>query len=162
MCCHVFKECCCYKCFLYSYLHVYVRDIKNFKVRGDINIAGTNDLYVKLRYQGVIQETKVLKKEKSDAVFDEPLILEHCSPNATEKLHIEIYDEDTVTSDDKLASAEIDLPTAYAQNVGEKQYPLLHDGKDCGSITLDQIHFVHQKLIRYTGPCKCCCCCLDT
>jgi len=154
------KGCCCYSCFLDSYLHIYVRDIKNFNVKSDINISGTNDLYVRITYQGIIQDTKVLNGEKSTAAFDEAIILENAVPSGgADKLLIEVYDRDTATSDDKLATAEIELPPDYGQNHGEKAHPLHREGKECGTITLDQVHFIKQKLIRYTGPCKCFCCC---
>ncbi|ETO13806.1 hypothetical protein RFI_23564 [Reticulomyxa filosa] len=118
------------------------------------------DLYVRIIYQGIIQDTKVLNGEKNTAAFDEPIILENAVPNTTEKLHLTIFDRDTATADDVLASAEVTLPGDYGQNQGETQIPLMRNGSQCGTITLDQVHFIKQKLIRYTGPCKCCCCCL--
>lgn len=70
-------RCCCYACFLDTYLHVHVRTIKNLKASSDINIAGTNDVYIKCNYMGIIQETRIQKGEKGSVVVDEPLIFEN-------------------------------------------------------------------------------------
>jgi Ca2+-dependent lipid-binding protein len=98
--------------------------------------------------------------KKNSAAFDEAIILENATPINTDKLVLEVFDKDSVTSDDKLASAQIEMPKTYGENMGERTYDLMHNGNKCGTITIDQVHFIKQKLIRYTGPCKCCCCCL--
>merc|ERR1719471_2043723 len=95
--------------------------------------------------------------------FKEPLILENASPEPEQKLLIEVWDVDTTTSDDILATAEVTVPTEYGENVGEQTIELKNtEGSVVGELVIDQLHFIKQKVRRYMGPCKCCCCCLNT
>ena len=107
-----------------------------------------------------------MKGERGSVSFREPIILENAKPPTdpkTQKLRLELFDVDTTTADDLLGVAEVDVPTKYAENIGENDYDLFKpDGsKKIGTVTLDQMHFIKQKLRRYTGPCKCCCFCME-
>jgi len=148
-----------------SYLHIFIRQIQDGKFRGaDLNLAGTVDISLRIKLQGKAQDTKICKGEIKSVSFNEPLILEDVEPDGGEsKLEIEVWDVDTSTADDLLAVAELTLPDRYALNVGETTIALKHPSKGdiIGTLIVDQIHFVKQKVRRYMGPCKCCCCCLE-
>merc|ERR1712154_655182 len=134
----------------------------NFK--GDMNIAGTVDVAIRIKYQSYVQDSKILKGEKGTMSFKEPLILENATPEAEQKLIIEVWDVDTSTADDMLALAEVNVPHEYGENVGEQTIELKdpNSGSVVGELVIDQLHFIKQKVRRYMGPCKCCCCCLET
>jgi len=155
-----------------SYLHVFIREITECTLKGDVNLTGTVDAFIRIRYDGYQQDTKILKNETKSMSFKEALILENAKPATdeelkedtenTKKLVFEIWDADTVTKDDLLATAVMDVPKEYHENVGETTIDMVdNDGKVVGKLTIDQVHFIKQKLRRYTGPCKCLCCCLD-
>ena len=157
-------SCCCMNCIMDSYLHVYIREISKANFKGDINIMGTVDCSIRIKYQSYIQDSKILKGEKKTMSFNEPLILENASVDESgeSKLIIEVWDVDTTTADDLLAIAEVDVPARYAENFGERRVELKDpkSGQINGEIVVDQLHFIKQKVRRYMGPCKCCCCCL--
>lgn len=158
-------SCCCMQCIMDSYLHIFIREISKANFKGDINIMGTVDVAVRIKYQSYVQDSKILKGEKKTMSFNEPLILENARPDESgeEKLIIEVWDVDTATADDLLAKAEMDVPTVYAENVGERKIELMDpkNGQIVGEMVVDQTHFIKQKVRRYMGPCKCCCCCLE-
>mmetsp|Transcript_5613 Transcript_5613/g.9412 ORF Transcript_5613/g.9412 Transcript_5613/m.9412 type:complete len:168 (+) Transcript_5613:140-643(+) len=160
----VCASCCCMQCIMDSYLHLYVREISKANFKGDINIAGTVDVALRIKYEGWIQDSKILKDEKGTISFNEPIILENAKPNPEAKLIIEVWDVDTTTADDILAIGEMDVPQNYGENQGETRVELKSPsgGEIVGEILIDQLHFIKQKVRRYMGPCKCCCCCLDT
>jgi hypothetical protein len=146
-----------------SYFHIYIVGLENTKFKGDINFSQSADLCIRIKYMGFVQDSKVLANEKGSAMFREPLILENAEPDPTgeSKLVIEIYDYDTITSDDFLAYCQVEIPTEYATNFDDRRIQLLSpNGEECGTIVMDQIHFIKQKVRRYRGACKCLCCCL--
>ena len=155
-------SCCCLNCIMDSYLHIFIRQISKANFKGDINISGTVDVSIRVRYKSYIQDTKILKNEKKTMSFGEPIILENATPDPDAKLILEIWDVDTATADDLLGVAEMELPSGYGQNQGETTVQIRNPKNNdvCGEITVDQIHFIKQRVRRYMGPCKCCCCCL--
>jgi len=162
----VFSSCiCCTPC-LNSYLHVYVRSIDQLTVKGDtfsLDRAG-GDLYIRITYRGQSQSTRILRNSDHDAVFNEGLILNNCYPssNGSKTITIELIDYDCITGDDVLGICHIEPPTSYGLNNDGKKYRLIgQDGSVTARLKIDQLHFIHEKLNRYTGPCKilCCCCC---
>jgi len=163
-CC--FSSCiCCVPC-LNSYLHVYVRSIDHLNKKGDtfsFDKAG-GDLYVRVSYRGQHQSTRILHDSDHDAVFNKGLILNNCNPHTDGKhtITFELIDYDSITGDDVLGVCHIEAPTAYGLTMNEKKFRLIgKDGDVIGRLRVDQVHFIHEKLNRYTGPCKilCCCCC---
>lgn len=175
-----------------SYLHVYVRSIELDKkaVRdADSNIGGTADVYCEVIWGNWRQITTVSGEERGGITETEPIILENAEPDdkvANGTLVIQVWDSDNTSSDDFIAAARIeprdpnnnDIPLYYGQNLGERKYELWNNpegmkgkGDMVGHITLDQIHFIKQKLMPYRGckfQCCCCdsnapaCCCLET
>eukprot|EP01083_Nonionella_stella_P284848 969699_1 len=158
------QSCCCMNCIMDSYLHMYIREITKANFRGDINIMGTVDVSIRVKYQSYVQDTKILKGEKKTMSFNEPIILENASPDPEQKLIIEVWDVDSASADDLLAIAEIDVPINFGENYGERKVELKDSktGEINGELVVDQLHFIKQKVRRYMGPCKCCCCCLET
>eukprot|EP00484_Ammonia_sp_Unknown_P016967 CAMPEP_0197043998 /NCGR_PEP_ID=MMETSP1384-20130603/20157_1 /TAXON_ID=29189 /ORGANISM="Ammonia sp." /LENGTH=115 /DNA_ID=CAMNT_0042475379 /DNA_START=73 /DNA_END=416 /DNA_ORIENTATION=+ len=110
-------SCCCMECIMDSYLHVQIRNISKANFKGDINISGTSDVCVKIKWQSYQQDTDIHKGEKGSIFFNEPLILENAEPNTEEKLRIEVWDVDKATADDLLAYAEVPMPENYGGNV---------------------------------------------
>eukprot|EP00483_Globobulimina_turgida_P008323 UN08340 len=110
-----------------------------------------------------MQDSKILKGEKKTMFFGEPLILENASPDPECKLILEIWDVDQASADDLLAIGEVDVPVNYGENYGERKVELKDpkSGDINGELTIEQLHFIKQKVKRYMGPCKCCCCCLE-
>jgi len=162
----IFSSCiCCAPC-LNSYLHVYIRSIDQLTKKGDtfsIDSAG-GDLYIRVSYRGQSQSTRILRDSDHDAVFHEGLILNNCHPHndGADTVTFELIDYDTITGDDVLGVCHIEPPTDYRLNMGEKKFKLIgKDGSVIARLRVDQVHFIHEKLNRYTGPCKmlCCCCC---
>jgi len=160
-------------CILDSYLHVYIREITECTLKGDVNLTGSVDAFVRIKYDGYQQDTKILKNETKSMSFKEPLILENASPPTKEelkedtedekKLVFEIWDADTVTKDDLLARAVVDVPERFGENIGETTVDMMDkDGKLVGKLTIDQLHFIKQKLRRYNGACKCLCPCMSS
>ena len=154
-------------CLMDSYLHLNIRDIRdtNFQ-KGDINISGTRDISIRVQFQGCLQDTKICKSERSTIAINEPIILENAKPSTKndESLLLQVWDVDTCTNDDLLGVATINLPVEYGRNFGEQEYEIRSPKNQAvvGIITIDQIHFIKQKTVRYMGPCKCCCCgCLE-
>jgi len=151
-----------------SYLHIFITDLsftdKN-AAKGDINLGGKSDYYFRINYNGYIQDTKILKDESGSVAFNEPLILEDASPATDEKqseLTMTLMDWDgTMTSDDFICEGKLKVPMAYEADVAQK-VSLIKNGKEIGSVSVAQVHFIKQKVRRYTGACKVCCCCLNT
>ena len=158
-------SCCCMNCILDSYLHINIRDIRNTDfTKGDFNIAGTRDICVRAIYQSCSQDTKIFTTEIATISINEPIILEDCKPSDDdEMLRLEVYDVDNCTADDLLGIATIKLPTESGRNLGEQEHEIKSpkNNEIVGLISVDQIHFIQQKTVRYTGPCKTCCCCLE-
>jgi hypothetical protein len=159
-------------CLMDSYLHLYIRDIKKLNIRADLNIRGTNDITCRVQFQGWVQDTKICRNEAGTTAFDEPIILENARPAHDQKqnmLIVSVYDFDTMSGDDKLCEAYIPLPMDYGKTVGVQDHELKRNGnpndpkmgETVGTITIEQIHFIKQKVRRYMGPCKPCfaCCC---
>ena len=154
-------SCKCCSCLLDSYLHIYIREITDCSLKGDMNLARSIDAYLRIKYDGYRQESKILKNETASMSFKEPLILENASPpNENDlrasgdeyKLVIELWDADTVTGDDYKARAVVTVPTGYGDTIGETTVDLLDkDNEVCGKLTVDQMHFIKQKLKRYGG-----------
>eukprot|EP01083_Nonionella_stella_P022789 63012_1 len=151
-------SCCCMNCIMDSYLHLFLREITKANFKGDINIMGTSDVSIRVKYQSYVQDSKILKGEKGTMSFNEPIILENASPEPEQKLVIEIWDVDGTTADDLLAIAEVEVPVNYGENYGERTIELKDPkaGTVCGALVVDQLHFIKQKVRRYMGPCKCC------
>merc|ERR1712083_366388 len=134
---------------------------------------GSVDAFIRIKYDGYQQDSKILKNETKSMSFKEPLILENAAPASKEELKedkenlkrlvFEIWDADTVTSDDLLAQAVVEVPAEYGTNIGETTVDMMDkDGKVVGKLTIDQLHFIKQKLRRYNGPCKCLMCCMSS
>eukprot|EP00483_Globobulimina_turgida_P011225 UN11246 len=157
-------SCCCMNCMMDSYLHLNIRAITdtNFQ-KGDINISGSRDISVRVYYQGFSQDSKILNSELKTIAINEPLIIENGTPSSNDELKVEIYDVDQCTPDDLLGIAMIQIPIKYGENIGEHQYDVKAPGNSqtVAKISIDQIHFIKQRLVRYKGPCKFCCCCLE-
>jgi len=164
-------SCGCMGCILDSYLHVFIREITECSLKGDVNLTGSIDAFIRIKYDGYKQDTKILKNETKSMSFKEPLILENAEPPTKEelqedtenekKLVFEIWDADSITADDLLATAVMEVPMEFGVNVGETTLDLMDkEGKVVGKLTIDQLHFIKQKLRRYNGPCKCCCFCM--
>ena len=155
----------------------------------DINVAGTGDIYCEIIWGPWRQITSVSGGERGGVTETEPIILENASPDdpeASGKLIVQVWDADQTTGDDFLCAACIkprhpddeSMPLYYGQNLGEARYELWTNkegeqgkGEMAGHITLDQIHFIQQKLQPYRGckgQCCCCdenqpvCCCIET
>lgn len=160
------SSCICGSCCLNSYLHVYIRSVDNLNKKGDLfsfDKAG-GDLYVRVNYQGQKQSTRILHDSDHDAVFEEGLIINNCYPHCegSHTLTFELIDHDTMTGDDVLGVCHIEVPTAYGLNMNEKKYKFIgKEGDVIARLRIDQVHFIHEKLNKYTGPCKifCCLCC---
>jgi len=162
----IFSSCiCCTPC-LNSYLHVYVRSIDQLNKKGDTfscDRAG-GDLYVRVSYKGQHQSTRILRDSDHDAVFNEGLILNNCNPHCegAHTITFELIDYDSMTGDDVLGVCHVEAPTAYGLNMSEKKFKFIgKEGDVIARLRVDQVHFIHEKLNKYRGPCKilfCCCC----
>ena len=162
----IFSSCiCCTPC-LNSYLHVYVRSIDQLNKKGDTfscDRAG-GDLYVRVGYKGQHQSTRILHDSDHDAVFNEGLILNNCNPHCegAHTITFELIDYDSMTGDDVLGVCHVEAPTAYGLNMSEKKFKFIgKEGDVIARLRVDQVHFIHEKLNKYRGPCKilfCCCC----
>jgi len=141
-----------------------IDDISELNVRGDINIAGTNDVFLRCKYGHILQDSKIMKNETGSVAFREPIILENAEPTIKQMLIIEVWDADTVTNDDLLGICEFKVPDVFAREIGETQCDIKSPNGDkvIGKLRISQIHFIKQKLRMYRGPCKPCCCCLET
>ena len=155
----------------------------------DVNIAGTGDIYCEIIWGDWHQITSVSGSERGGITETEPIILENAAPDdeaAKGTLIIQVWDHDATSRDDFLCAASLkpcspddqNIPLYYGQNLGETKLPLWTNeegkhgvGKQVGHITIDQIHFIQQKLQPYRGckgQCCCCddnspvCCCIET
>eukprot|EP01083_Nonionella_stella_P083053 229469_1 len=158
-------SCCCMQCIMDSYLHLRIRDITktNWQAGGisDKSAFGGPDISVRIIYQGYIQDTKMINNDLKSVVLNEPIIIENGRPSPHDTLRLQIFDVDQYSSDDLLGEVVVPLPEAYGEDIGEQRCDVTYNGQVVAQISIDQIHFIKQKVRRYQGPCKCLCCCLE-
>ena len=84
-------ECFCMKCefmdcFTDTYLHLFINETSNIDVVSDINIAGTKDIYLRIKYLHTIQDSKIFKNETQTISFREPIVLENAKPHPNDPI----------------------------------------------------------------------------
>lgn len=147
--------------FLDNYLHIKIKSINGLKVKGDILkiCSAGGDLYVRVSYRGNVQCTRMKKVCGRDCVFEESLVLKSSKPSDNDCVKIELVDYDNITGDDVLGVAHIQGPDKLNVCIGEKRFRLIgKNGKSIGGVSIDQFHFLKQKVNKYDGPFKSCCC----
>lgn len=147
--------------FLDNYLHIRIKTIDNLRLKGDILsiCSAGGDLYIRVSYRGNVQSTKISKICGRDAVFNECLVLKSSKPSENESVKIELIDFDHITGDDILGVCHIQGPDKLNHDISEKRFRLIgKEGKAIGGISIDQFHFLKQKINKYDGPLKAFCC----
>eukprot|EP01083_Nonionella_stella_P038428 104556_1 len=158
-------SCSCMHCFMDSYLHLRIRNITNAHWKGagfDDELTGF-DLCITVKYQGYQQDSKIVSNERGSIVFCEPIIIENGTPpEPGDELRLIVYEVDHHSADDFLGEAIVKVPLRYGNelaNSSEQTCDVRRGNEVVARITVDQLHFIKQKVRRYKGPCKCLCCC---